>query len=109
MANRPKARSDQLLVQRTGPETLVYDERSHRAHCLDARATRIWELCNGERSDAEIAKAFGEGDAGRAVVSWTLVELLWLRSPELVAARARLGQADVEVTRSEVFPNPGFD
>ena len=38
-----------------------------------------------------------------------LVELLWARSPELVAARARLGQADAEVTRSEVFPNPGFD
>jgi len=75
MANRPKARSDQLLVQRTGQEMLVYDERSHRAHCLDARAARIWELCNGERSDTEIAEAFGEGDAGRAVVGWTLVEL----------------------------------
>ncbi|HZW87907.1 MAG TPA: TolC family protein [Myxococcaceae bacterium] len=38
-----------------------------------------------------------------------LVELLWARSPELVAARAKLGQADADVTRSEVFPNPGFD
>ena len=75
MANRPKARSDRLLVQRTGQETLVYDERSHRAHCLDARATRVWELCTGERSDEEIAEAFGEGEAGRAVVGWTLGEL----------------------------------
>ncbi|HZJ54339.1 MAG TPA: TolC family protein [Myxococcaceae bacterium] len=38
-----------------------------------------------------------------------LVELLWARSPELVAARAKLGQAEAEVTRSGVFPNPGFD
>jgi outer membrane protein, heavy metal efflux system len=38
-----------------------------------------------------------------------LVELLWARSPDLVAARAKVGQADAEVTRSEVFPNPGFD
>ena len=38
-----------------------------------------------------------------------LVELLWARSPDLVGARAKLGQADAEVTRSEVFPNPGFD
>lgn len=38
-----------------------------------------------------------------------LVEILWARSPDLVAARAKLGQADAEVTRSEVFPNPGFD
>src|SRR5262249_43049061 len=38
-----------------------------------------------------------------------LVELLWARSPDLVAARAKLGQAGADVTRSEVFPNPGFD
>jgi len=75
VAHRPKARSEQLLVQRTGQETLVYDERSHRAHCLDARATRVWELCDGARSETEIAAAYGEGDAGRAVVSWTIAEL----------------------------------
>ena len=38
-----------------------------------------------------------------------LVELLWARSPDLVSARAKLGQAEADVTRSEVFPNPGFD
>jgi len=38
-----------------------------------------------------------------------LVELLWARAPDLVAARAKLGQAEADVTRSEVFPNPGFD
>ncbi len=75
MANRPKARSDQLLVQRTGEETLLYDERSHRAHCLDARATRVWELCDGSRTEREIAQVYGEGAAGEAVVSWTLGEL----------------------------------
>jgi hypothetical protein len=75
VAHRPKARSEQLLVQRTGQETLVYDERSHRAHCLDARATRVWELCDGGRTENEIAAAYGEGEAGRAVVGWTLGEL----------------------------------
>ncbi len=38
-----------------------------------------------------------------------LVALLWARSPDLVAARAKLGQADADVTRAEVLPNPGFD
>jgi len=75
MANRPKARSDQLLVQRTGEETLVYDEQTHRALCLDARATRVWQLCDGTRSEHQIAATYGEGDAGAAVVSWTLGEL----------------------------------
>jgi hypothetical protein len=38
-----------------------------------------------------------------------LVELLWAGSPDRVAARAKLGQAEAEVTRPEVFQNPGFD
>ena len=75
MATRPKARTDQLLVQRTGPETLIYDERTHRAHCLDARAARVWELCDGERTEEDIAAAYGEGATGVAVVRWTLGEL----------------------------------
>ncbi|HZJ54338.1 MAG TPA: PqqD family protein [Myxococcaceae bacterium] len=75
MAIRPKARLDQLLVQRTGADTLVYDERTHRAHSLDARAARVWELCDGTRTEKEIAVAYGEGAPGAAVVSWTLGEL----------------------------------
>jgi len=75
MATRPKARTDQLLVQRTGQETLIYDERTHRAHCLDARAARVWELCDGERTEKDIAAAYGDGATGVAVVRWTLGEL----------------------------------
>ena len=75
MANRPKARTEQLLVQRTGPDTLIYDERTHRATCLDPRAARVWELCDGKRSVEQIAREYGEGSTGEAVVRWTLVEL----------------------------------
>jgi len=95
MANRPKARSDQLLVQRTGEETLVYDEQTHRALCLDARATRVWQLCDGTRSEAQIAASYGEGEAGAAVVSWTLGELeksALLESEGTGAARAALSR-----------------
>jgi len=38
-----------------------------------------------------------------------LVALLWAHSPDLVGARARLAQAEADVTRSNVLPNPGFD
>lgn len=48
-------------------------------------------------------------DLSSAPADLELVELLWTRSPDLVAARARLGQAEGDVTRSEAFPNPGFD
>ena len=95
MPTRPKARSDQLLVQRTGEETLVYDERTHRAHCLDARAARVWSLCDGARTEREIAEAYGEGAAGEAVVTWTLGELeksALLEDDGGAAARAALSR-----------------
>lgn len=95
MANRPKARSDQLLVQRTGEDTLVYDERTHRALCLDARAARVWQLCDGTRSEREIAASYGEGEAGAAVVCWTLGELEksgLLEGESASAARAALSR-----------------
>jgi hypothetical protein len=75
MPNRPKARTDQLLVQQTGPDTLVYDERTHRALCLDPRAARVWALCDGSRTELQIAEAYGDGTDGAAVVRWTLAEL----------------------------------
>jgi len=75
MRTHPKARQDRLLVQRLDGETLVYDEQTHRAHCLDARAGRVWALCDGTRSVAEIAQAYGEGAQGETVVTWTVAEL----------------------------------
>src|SRR5512138_953822 len=38
-----------------------------------------------------------------------LVSLLWERAPELVAARARMAQADAEVQRALRLPNPSLD
>jgi hypothetical protein len=75
MTTHPKARQDRLLVQELDGETLVYDERNHRAHCLDARAGRVWALCDGTRTLPEISRAYGEGAQGEAVVNWTVAEL----------------------------------
>src|SRR5262249_8646561 len=38
-----------------------------------------------------------------------LVSVLWSRAPDLVAARARIGQASADVLRSQLLPNPTFD
>jgi hypothetical protein len=70
MSDIPKARQNGVLVQPAGDELLLYDEQTHRAHCLDARAARVWSLCDGQRTVPEIAQAFGAD--GEAVVAWTL-------------------------------------
>ncbi len=44
-------------VQQVGEETLVYDERSHKAFCLNRPSAAVWRLCDGARTEAEIAEA----------------------------------------------------
>ncbi len=44
---RPVARKKRLLVEEVEGETLVYDLRSHKAHCLNDIAAFVWERCDG--------------------------------------------------------------
>lgn len=52
----PTARIDDIIVTDAGDETLVYDLRTHRAHALDRRATRLWRLCDGRRDVLALAR-----------------------------------------------------
>jgi hypothetical protein len=51
----PRARRDDLEIQRMGEEMVVYDLRSHEAHSLDAMAVHVWELADGSRDVAALA------------------------------------------------------
>jgi hypothetical protein len=57
---RPKARRDGLIIQELPTELLVYDQKSHRAHCLNAAAASVFRNADGSRSVAEIARAASE-------------------------------------------------
>lgn len=52
--DRPIARTADLIVRRLPTETLIYDLRTHRATCLDARATAVWDECDGTKSPDQI-------------------------------------------------------
>ncbi len=53
---KPVAKTDGLVTQELADELLVYDERKHKAHCLNTTAWKVWEECNGENSVAEISQ-----------------------------------------------------
>jgi hypothetical protein len=59
----PLARTDDVIVTDAGPDTLVYDLRTHRAHSLDEYCTRVWRLCDGSRDVAAIASELAAGAA----------------------------------------------
>jgi hypothetical protein len=59
MKNRmPPRRVNELIsVQQIGTETLIYDERRHRAFCLNESSSVVWQLADGERTVAQISAA----------------------------------------------------
>jgi hypothetical protein len=52
----PRARHARLVVKELANETLVYDELSHEAHCLNETAAFVWKHCDGRTSPAEMAR-----------------------------------------------------
>ena len=53
----PRRIQESVSIQQIGTESLVYDERRHKAFCLNESSSVIWQLADGERTIAEISAA----------------------------------------------------
>ncbi len=81
---RPRGRRAGLLVRSLGDETVIYDLRTHQAHCLDARASRVWRLCDGHTSLPQIMADLGT-ERDPELAAWTVeVTLDQLRRARLL-------------------------
>jgi len=57
---RPKAKTDHVLVEEVDGETLVYDLRTHDAHCLNPSAALVWRGCDGRTTVREMVPLLAE-------------------------------------------------
>jgi len=53
----PSRTHNQIATQQVGAETLLYDQRRHMAFCLNRSSALVWQLCDGQRTVAQIAAA----------------------------------------------------
>lgn len=53
--NRPKTRSENIVVQELENEILIYDLMNDKAYCLNKTSAMIWQLCDGKNSVAEMS------------------------------------------------------
>jgi hypothetical protein len=53
---KPLARNEQITVEQVRGETLVYDLRNRKAHCLNAAVSAVWRACDGQTSIQGIAE-----------------------------------------------------
>jgi len=79
---KPRARQDELVVEGLGDETLVYDMRNHKAHCLNQTAAAVWNRCDGKATVSELRAALeAELDTGVGA------DMIWLALDQLGKAR----------------------
>ncbi len=52
----PTARTEGLVIQDLHGETLVYDEQTHKAFCLNETASLIWSACDGRTDVAGLKR-----------------------------------------------------
>src|SRR5690349_15388184 len=77
----PEARQEDLVIEGLGDETLVYDLRTHRAHCLNRTVALIWNHCDGKSTAAEIG-----GILEREFRAKADTELIWFALNQLYKA-----------------------
>lgn len=56
----PLARSENLVIQETAEELLVYDLRAHRAVCLNETSALVWQSCDGTKSVSDIRQIISD-------------------------------------------------
>ncbi len=62
LRHTPAARTTDLVITEAGDEILVYDNRTHHIHHLNAMSAEVWRLCDGTRTAAEITSLMEAGD-----------------------------------------------
>jgi hypothetical protein len=97
----PIARQNGLVVRELPDETLVYDLRANKAHCLNRASALVWRLCDGRTGPDELAAALrdelGVPD-GEAAARLALEQLsrrgLLERPVEAAAPAERIGRRE---------------
>jgi hypothetical protein len=55
----PAARRAELVIQVVDNETIVYDLKSHKAHCLNQTSALVWKHCDGKQTAEQLARQVG--------------------------------------------------
>ncbi len=82
----PLARSEDLLTEQIGAETIVYDSRSRDAHCLSPVAAVVFARSDGRTSPADLATIAGDELGERVDVGLVEQALAELEEHDLIVA-----------------------
>jgi len=77
-AHLPRAIKQDLVIRELEDETLIYDKRRDKAHCLNHSAALVWAQCDGKKTAGQVARLVGD-QLGSKVDS----DFVWLAVKQL--------------------------
>jgi hypothetical protein len=92
---KPVTRRAGLLIRELPDELLVYDQESHRAHCLNRTAAAVFLHADGTRTTAEIARLLGDEASGEPIVAEALDRLAEAGLVEVGPPESALTRRDI--------------
>lgn len=79
MSNRkPMSRTEDLVIQESNGEILIYDLRTNKAFCLNETSSLVWKACDGTRNVSEIRT-----NVSNALGSKLSDDFIWLALDQL--------------------------
>jgi Coenzyme PQQ synthesis protein D (PqqD) len=102
------ARNDELVVQDLPDEVLIYDLKSHKAHCLNTTAAFIWKHCDGQTTADEIAKMMQQEWQTPVTEDAVWFALNKLSKAELLQQRIVLPEARAGMSRRSAMRRLGL-
>ena len=110
-AYNPKTRSTQIFVQELPDELVVYDVERNEVHCLNGSAARVWALCDGKHTVAEIVQLLGsdlEPQAAETLVWLALDQFAEKHLLEEVMANPPAMYRPADMTRRHMMLQAGL-
>jgi len=108
MLGNPLARTDELVVQKTDNEHLIYDLRTNKAICLNQTAALVWRHCDGKHSVSDIAKELEKKLGLEVSEDLVLLAINQLANEGLLLAGGELPERLRGVSRREVIRKVGL-
>jgi hypothetical protein len=102
------ARNDELVVQDLPDEVLIYDLKSHKAHCLNTTAAFIWKHCDGQTTADQMAKMMQQEWQMPVTEDAVWFALNKLSKAELLQERIVLPEAKAGMSRRSAIRRLGL-
>lgn len=106
--NKPKARKNDIVIQKVKNETLVYDLKVNKAHCLNETSALIWEMCDGTRGFEEIANKMSLATNSSVSEELVMFACAELQAGNLIEKHDRISASFSGMSRREVIRKVGI-